>query len=351
MAKVNIPTAMDTDVQAAPKGQLNVRSLLLDQIELDPITDVRLGPKAKDEALKIDQLAKSIFEQGQLQPILVRPNGSEGKYRLIAGRRRYAAVQLIQELKASGKYPEIGDGPITIDAVVTDKDDEQAWLASIQENLQRKQFSPIEIAKNMVEIRKRKGWDDAEDWSKHVADFLHVSRATVTETVKLLDLPGKIQRMVHTGELSPASAKDLAAVEESRRDEVLAKAEELADIEEASKPKKAAKPAAVPAKGKAKDAEEPEEEKGKIKRKHVIEAAREANALTTVKARSRGEIIAFFQTFLDSTDPYPQPMVDFCKTFIEKWATGKSGDRALMNKWDVIAELIADKQPKQRKTA
>jgi ParB/RepB/Spo0J family partition protein len=354
MAKVTMePTAVSSTPEVPVIPPTNyagvLKQLTLDQITLDPNTDVRTGPKSKEDAEKIDLLAKSIYTDGQLQPILVRPNSKEGHYYLIAGRRRYAAKQIIAE-----KTKE----PVTIDAVVVEATDEQAWLSSIQENLQRKQFSPIEIAQNIVDIRKRKGWN-GKDWTDKVAVFLHVSRATVSQHAKLLSLPADLRKKVHSGDLGVQAAIDILAVEESKRDEVFAKAEQLAEAEVAEKQANA-KTAKVGKGGKAvsdeptptsapKKAISEEVEKGKVKRKHVLEAARQSEALTQAKPRTRGEIMDFFQNVLDSTDPYPDPIVAFCQTFTGKWATGQVGDRALLNKLDAISELCGDAAKKSAK--
>ena len=344
MSKATIDTTT-ADVASTPKGVL--MTLSLDQIALDTVTDVRgQAAKSKDEAERIEMLAQSMFNSGQIQPILVRPNGSDGTYRIIAGRRRLAAKHVIA-LKA--KEPQ------TIEAIVTDLGDEEAFAASIQENLQRKQFSPIELAENIMEIRKRFDFNGA-DWSKKVAEYLHVSRATITQHVKLLDLAADIRKKVHAGQLSVQSALDLMSVEESRRAETLAKAEELAEMEaiaEAVKVGKGGKgktsePAPVSASAKG-IVEAPA--KAKVTSKHIVEAARQSQALDKVKARSRGELVTFFEAIVDSTDPYPEAIVDFAKTFAQRWAAGYVGDRALFNKLDVIAELIGDKKVASKRKA
>jgi ParB/RepB/Spo0J family partition protein len=354
MAKVTmepLETAGVTVTEAAaPEGVL--KALSLDQITLDPVTDVRSGPVAKDETAKIEALAKSMFMNGQIHPVVVRPNGQEGKYLLVAGRRRFAAKKLMAELAASGKHPELAEKPITIDALIVNKSDDEAWAASIQENLQRRQFSPIELAQNIVDIKKRKGWD-GEDWSKHVAEFLHVSRATVTQHAKLLDLPKELRDKVHRGELSAQSAFDLREVQErqgaAKAVEVAKRAEELAQEEEKEQPVKAksgkadAKDGKSAKSGKADKADA--EEKGKVKRKHVLAAAREAE--TIIKPRTRNEIVGFFQEILDSADPYPEPIQDFCKTLVNRWAAGTVGDRALLNKLDIIAEMCGEKRARK----
>ena len=315
-------------ISAAPSDG-TLMQLALDKISLDPITDVRTGPVAKDETAKIDDLARSMYEQGQLQPILVRPDANGG-YLLVAGRRRYAAKKIIATLT---------NEPVTIDALVVSKNDEEAWSASLQENLQRRQFSPIELAQNIIEIKKRKGLD-GDDWSKHVAEFLHVSRATITQHAKLLELDAATRAKVHKGEISAQSAFDLHAVKEDKRAQVLAEAEKLAEAEAAEE---AAKPRRPRSKAEEKAAAAAEPEKGKVKRKHVLEAARKSEALTQTKPLTRGEILAFFDGILESTDPYPDAICEFCKTLTGRWATGIVGDRALLNKLDAIAEIIGEK--------
>jgi ParB family chromosome partitioning protein len=353
---VETPTPPASYVEQA--GQI-LKRIPLSAIALDPLTDVRKGPLAKDEAAKIDSLAKSIIEQGQLQPIVVRPNGSGETYLLVAGRRRLAACQLIEE-----KFSEREGRPVTFDieALIVEKNDEESWVAAIQENLQRKNFSPLELAQNIADIRERKTWN-GKDWSKRVADFLHISRATVTTHIGLLEMPEDIQAKVHRGELSAQSAFDLYDIQKNRdvqtAEKVLARAEKLAEEEAAetpgrmsSKGKGAAsesKTLGTSAKGTVESTGDGQNapETGKVKRKHVLAAAREAEV--TTKPRTRNEILGFFQEVLDSTDPYPQPIVDFCKVFVSKWAAGVGGDRSLLNKLDIIAEALSPETPKKAK--
>jgi ParB/RepB/Spo0J family partition protein len=349
MPKVNpmeTTTATETTTAATTAPTLGeLKTVSLKQLKLDPHTDVRSGTKAKDEEEKIDQLAKSIYETGQIQPLFVRPDSEPDTYLITAGRRRFLAFHRIWE-----KTNE--ERPILI--VVKDQTDEEAWAASLQENLQRRQFSPIELAQNILDIKKRKGFD-AEDWSKHVAEFLHVSRATVTQHARLLELKADVRNKVHKGDLSVQSALDLLDVKESKRDEVLAKAETLAEEEEAVAPAKGkGKEAKGKGKGKSgKDASEDEPEKGKVKRKHVLAAARESEALKQDKPRTRGEIVGFFQAILDAAPGnYPEAITDFASTFVNRYATGKVGERSLLNKLDVIAEFCeGGKKTKGKKVA
>jgi len=320
----------------APEGML--RQLALDQITLDPITDVRSGPEPKDEPVAIDLLARSMYENGQWQPIVVRPDGKDN-YRLMMGRRRLRAAKLI-ESNTKAKWPIL--------ALVVERSDDAAWEGALAENINRRNFSDIQFAHICLEVRKRKGLEEAADWTKHVADFLHVSRATVSEKVKLLDLPEKIQAKVHAGSLSADAAFTYADTHADKRDAVLADAENLA--EEEAKTKRAqkgpsAKGSPTTGKGAAKkptpqsaSGKATPEKPTKVAKKHILAAARKHEALEGVKPRTRTEILNFFE---ELTGPaYPEPMVAFAATLRDKWATGETGDRALINRWNVISELV-----------
>lgn len=322
-------------------------TLSLDKVALDPITDVRSGPAGKDETVRIDNLAKSMYEEGQLQPIVVRP-GTDGTYLLIAGRRRFLAKQLIAKHLADNKQL---NSPVTIDAIVVDKDDDQAYIAAIQENLQRKQFSPIELAGNIAEIRRRKDFN-GPDWSKQVADFLRVSRATVTTHAALLELPVDIRAKTHRGELTAQMAFDLLSVAKAKgtakAQEVLADAEEAAKTEAAEKAAKAGKPG----KGKSNEptpvsgSKNSVPDKARVTREHILDAARKTDSIQ--KPRTRAEILALFEAVLESADPYPPLMVDFCKTLVTRYATGLVGDRGILNKLDAISEALTEKPARKK---
>jgi ParB/RepB/Spo0J family partition protein len=328
----------ETTTTEAAVSSNELLTLTLDQIILDPITDVRTGSVAKDEEQKLDSLARTLYEQGQLQPVVVRPNGQPGKYLLIAGRRRFAAAHIIEE-KSKQPFP--------LRAMLVHKSDDEAYAAAIQENLARRQFSPVELAQQIKQIRERLGLTGT-DWSKGVAEFLHVSRATVTQHAKLLDLPAKIQAKVHSGLLSAQSAFDLAAIETSQQEAVLQQAEAMADQEAKAKPAKAAKTAQGGKNDASTDATAADStETSKIKRKHILAAAREVGE--TTKPRTRNEILAFFSQVLESADSYSDPIYKFCDILVNKWATGTVSDRSMLNRLNDLNEICEDKAAKTAK--
>lgn len=318
-----------------------LKNLDLADIELDPITDVRTGPPDKDEPKEIDQLARSMYEDGQIEPIVVRPKpDAPGKYLLIAGRRRLSGGKLIEE-QLTAKWP--------IQAMVVERDDEQAWSAAVQENVKRKNFSDIQFARICIAARDRRGWTTDPAWTKHVAEYLHVSRTTVSQKVKLLELPDKVQAKVHSGAMAADAAFVYAKTLEGNREEVLGDAQVLAEEEakakraktpsgsvKASKDQKAAAKGPQPAAASKAGAKEPP---AKVQKKHILAAARKHDALSVDKPRTRGEIL---ELFTELTGPsFPAPMVAFAETFLDKWVTGQlKRNDSLIAKWHAVAELV-----------
>lgn len=107
------------------------------QVRNIPVADIvasDLNPRKSFDQQALEELAQSIKENGLIQPITVRklPKGREAKYEIVCGERRFRAIQL--------------NGIESIDAVVRDLDDKQAFAAMIIENLQRQNVDPMEEA-------------------------------------------------------------------------------------------------------------------------------------------------------------------------------------------------------------
>jgi ParB/RepB/Spo0J family partition protein len=306
------------------------------QIEFDPITDIRSQPYSDED---IESLKASLGREGQAQPILVRPpaNG-DSRYRLIAGRGRVLAAS-------------DDDSPLA--AYVRDVDDEAAYRLAIAENLKRKQMSPIDLA---VQFRRQA---EVGLTALMTSRMLQVSPATVTEHLKLLDLPVEIQSQVHRGELSSSAALTLVRVPEADRPAVVEEAGKLASEESAksaaartkrsakgsSNTSKATKTSHTPVSASAKA-------KPRVTAKHVLKAARAKKALVTTKARSRSEILDFF-TQVGGGGAYPKVMCNFANFLVDEWAKGKvADDRGMTNRWNQIAgEIEGPAKKTVKKTA
>lgn len=159
-----------------------------------PISEIKPNkgqPRKTFRPEELAELADSIKQNGILQPLLVRKKGSG--YEIVAGERRYQAA------KAAG----LSEVPVVIREI---SDDEVFKLALI-ENLQRSDLSPLEEAQGYRQLIKEKGLTQEE-----LAKILSKSRSAITNTLRLLDLPEEVQRLVEEGKLTAGHARAILAV-------------------------------------------------------------------------------------------------------------------------------------------
>ena len=147
----------------------------------------------------IEGLAESIKENGLLQPISVRKQGS--KYELIAGERRYRACLLL--------------GRKDIEAIIFDKSDEESATLSLIENIQREDLNAIEQAMAMQRIMRQEEITQAE-----LAYRLGYQQSTVANKLRLLKLPDYIKNAIARGTISERHARALLKVPSERLEEV-----------------------------------------------------------------------------------------------------------------------------------
>jgi ParB family chromosome partitioning protein len=158
-------------------------------------------PRKEINQEKLLDLAASIREKGILQPILVRPSGNG--YEIVAGERRWRAAQMA--------------GLKEIPVVVQEFSERESLEAALIENLQREDLSPIEEAVAYVELMKR--WDLTQE---SLAQRLGKKRVTLANTVRLLQLSPKVQKLVSTAVLSAGHARTLLALPDKTAQEQLA---------------------------------------------------------------------------------------------------------------------------------
>ena len=157
--------------------------------ELDPNPD---QPRQTFNDESITQLADSIRDQGVLQPLLVVPfNG--GRYRIIAGERRYRAGRLA--------------GLETLPCIVKDIDVVRQMEIALIENLQREDLNPLEAAKGIQALMKQCGYTQEK-----VSARLGKSRPAVANLLRMLTLPDEITEMVRDGLLTAGHARVLAGL-------------------------------------------------------------------------------------------------------------------------------------------
>ena len=187
--------------QGEPAGEAAVGFALipLDQIKPNPHQ-----PRTSFDEGALEDLAASITEVGVLQPVLVRSR--EDGFELVAGERRWRAARIA--------------GLTEIPAVIRDEDEEQ-WhnlTEALIENVQREQLGPLEQAAAFRQLMEDFGWTHEE-----VGQRVAKSRSTITNTLRLLQLPATIQGLLERGELSGGHAKALVAIEDQVYAEHIAK--------------------------------------------------------------------------------------------------------------------------------
>lgn len=187
-----------------------------------------------EEALR--ELSDSIKENGVIQPIIVQKKGSG--YRIVAGERRWRASRLA--------------GLKVIPAIVRELTDQQTMEQALIENLQREDLNPLEEAYAMQNLLKAHKMSQEQ-----LAKKLGKPRATIANTVRLINIDESLQDFIRNGDLSAGHAKALLSLkdpEDQRKaaDVIIAKdmtvrqAEEyvkryiyaMEHPEESSKPKK-----------------------------------------------------------------------------------------------------------------
>lgn len=147
-----------------------------------------------EEALA--ELAASIAARGVIQPVIVTPHGS-GRYRLVAGERRWRAAQRAQLHEIPAIIRELSEREVTALALI--------------ENLQREDLNPIEEARAYHRLAEGEGLTQAE-----IAKLVDKSRSHVANLQRLLSLPEAVVIMVEEGKLSMGHARALVGVENAQ---------------------------------------------------------------------------------------------------------------------------------------
>ena len=173
-------------------------------VELEQIRPNPSQPRTHFDEAALQSLADSIREVGLLQPVVVRAR--KGYFELVAGERRWRAARMADLTE--------------IPAIIRDED-EQAWhnlTEALIENVQREELGPLEQAAAFSQLMEDFGWTHEE-----VAKRVSKSRPTITNALRLLQLPAGIQGMIERGELAGGHAKALAGLEDTAYAEHIAK--------------------------------------------------------------------------------------------------------------------------------
>jgi len=164
----------------------------LAQIPVGSIRPNTRQPRKRVDAEGVAGLAESVRAQGVIQPIVVRPDG-DGGYELIAGERRWRAA------KAAG-LP-------TVPALVRETDDRDSLLLALVENVAREDLSPVEEARAYAVLQDEFGLTLGD-----IAERVGRSKPSVSNRLRLLDLPDDVLALVERGALTEGHARAVLAV-------------------------------------------------------------------------------------------------------------------------------------------
>ena len=222
-----------------------------------PVTSLRPNPDQPREHFDeetLASLAASIREIGVLQPVLVR-KAADGSYELIAGERRLRAAKRA--------------GLTNIPAIVREADRAASLEQAVVENLHRQDLNALEEAAAYSQLIEDLGLTHEQ-----VATRVGKSRVSITNSLRLFQLPPSVQKLVAAGELSGSHAKALLGTPDRALQESLARravSEEMSvrAVEEAVK-----RAGAEPAPSPAKPAASPSAPKGRLPEPGVAELER-----------------------------------------------------------------------------
>lgn len=189
--------------QATPAVRLH--SPEQDEISVELIERNPFQPRREFDQAAIDELAESIRKHGVLQPLLVRAQGDS--YQLIAGERRWRAVQQV--------------GLDSVPCRVVELEDQAVCEAAIEENLKRADLNVIEKAQAFHDYLERFG-GTIEDLARQ----LSMNRSTLSNMMRLLELPEEVQAAVRQERISGGHARALLALDADAQRELAQQVEQ-----------------------------------------------------------------------------------------------------------------------------
>jgi len=173
-----------------------------DTMRIDQLQRGRYQPRTKMDDNSLEELAASIRKQGVMQPILVRPIGSN-RYEIIAGERRWRAAKIA--------------GLAEVPALVREVPDSTALAMALVENIQRENLNPLEEAGGVQRLI-----GEFKLTHQEAAEAIGRSRTATTNLLRLLNLQKAVQALVFDGKLEMGHARALLALD-GRQQESAAK--------------------------------------------------------------------------------------------------------------------------------
>jgi len=198
MAKKALGKGLGAIIATSPTPADDIETTLVEEkdrivdLEVDDIIPNPDQPRLHFDESEIKGLSESIKSVGLIQPIIVR-KGEKKEYIVVAGERRLRATKLA--------------GKTVIRAIVIEADEEQNFSLALIENIQRENLDPIEEAKAYKMLANRFKLKQQD-----IAERVGKERATITNSLRLLNLSETIQEGISEGKITQGHAKVLLGV-------------------------------------------------------------------------------------------------------------------------------------------
>lgn len=169
-----------------PANNANLK--IVETIEISKIKAGVYQPRQSFEQVELEELAESIKANGIIQPIILRKIGSQDKYEIIAGERRFRASQIA--------------GLNEISAIVKKINNHEALELALIENIQREDLSPVDEAEGYRRLINEFSYSQ-EQISKKVGK----SRSHIANLLRLLSLPKSVHQLINNNKISMGHAR------------------------------------------------------------------------------------------------------------------------------------------------
>ncbi len=191
-------SALLSDVQTPDISQRSVEDIQVDNIKAN-----QFQPRSRFDEEELHELSESIKTHGVLQPLLVRADQETGTYQIIAGERRLRASKLAQTA--------------TVPCIVLQAEEAQMLEIALVENIQRSNLSAVEEAKAFKHLIDR-----FQLTQEDVASRVGKSRESITNFLRLLNLPKSILDALDQGRISAGHARAILGLGSAREMEEMA---------------------------------------------------------------------------------------------------------------------------------
>jgi ParB family chromosome partitioning protein len=180
-----------------PDADVGGRAPQFAEIEIEKINANPQQPRRRFDEDNLQELAASIKSKGVVQPVIVRK--TDDGFELIAGERRLRAARMMGLHRIPAFIAKVADGS-------------EALELALIENLQREDLNPMEMAEGFQQLARRYGMTQEQ-----IAERVGKSRAAVTNTLRLLNLPRDVQASLSAGEITAGHARAILSFDDRER--------------------------------------------------------------------------------------------------------------------------------------